>query len=458
MRPRPLTHVILTLMLVACCSGRAAPQEDSPDRDEPSLLESWEETLLYGIDSEVLKVIETISKRGETELNEPMLKLLGETLNPRVRITVLDHFRSQESDIAEAVANRLLMDYQDLSGDLIIALIRYLAAIGSQKGFDLVMELTGHFDSHVQIAATRALGTDSFGAARRSAIANLLMDKLEQEELETGVRAEAVLALGGVRSVESIDLLVRIMEDGYEEKIVRLYAADSLGRIGDESAVPALRKAFAQDDALLRAYAAAALAEFELEEVVDVLIQGLKDENWKVRVTSAKGLGRRKAPRALDILIYKARKDPVNDVRIEACRAIGEIGARRAFDFLRDLYRQAVTPIDIRLACLEVLVEKDLSGSLGAVREVTERNLDREIFQTRILERTAQRLAAVRSPGLEPIFALFLRSADAAVRLHGIRGIVHNRFSGLRGEIRRLSEQDPHSGVRKEAAAALSSL
>ena len=68
---------------------------------------------------------------------------------------------------------------------------------------------------------------------------------------------------------------------------------------------------------------------------------------------------------------------------------------------------------------------------------------------------TALRLARAKSPALKPVYRMLFTSKNMAARVHAIRGILHNRFSDLRGLVAKASEGDPHAGVRREARIAL---
>ena len=159
-----------------------------------------------------------------------------------------------------------------------------------------------------------------------------------------------------------------------EDKVRRMYAADSLGKIGDARALPVLKAMFQEKDALIRLYAASALAQFSLDDALPFLIQGLRDENWKVREQSAKALARRLPPAqagsAVPILVYKAQYDPVSQVRVASVQALGAIGGDGVMRQLADLYGGSDKPLDSREAALGVLVDKALPQSVGAIRKV----------------------------------------------------------------------------------------
>ena len=71
---------------------------------------------------------------------------------------------------------------------------------------------------------------------------------------------------------------------------------------------------------------------FGLDEVFPSIIQGLRDENAKVREQSAKALARplsaSQADTAVPILSYKAEFDPEPIVRVASIKALGAIGGR----------------------------------------------------------------------------------------------------------------------------------
>jgi HEAT repeat protein len=186
-----------------------------------------------------------------------------------------------------------------------------------------------------------------------------------------------------------------------------------------------------------------------------VLIQALKDANWRVRVTAAKSLANPESASALDILMYKARKDPVAAVRIEAVKALGEIGKKEGFDLLRELYVDERQSLDVRTSCLDVLVEKDLGNSTESLWKVVEEHIGKPMFQSKILDYTAKKLSETEGMAAKGVLQRLLDAESPLVRISGIRGIALNRYSSLRQRLEKIAAEDPHPGVRKEAASAL---
>ena len=422
---------------------------------ETSILEEWREILKFGIDTEILDVLALIKERRLASLNQELVEVLSDSLNADVRVAVLDYFQGQKDAAAQGASTVLLALYEELENNLIIALLRYLSEIGTSESIGLMMELVDHNEIGVASAAIKALGKGTYDSRRGDEIAELLLERLKDEEFDEVLKQEVILSLGSLKSKKAVEELIELVAEATEDKIVRMYAADALGKIGDERAIDPLKDLFSEGDALLRAYAASALANFNPAAVAELLMQGLRDSNWKVRVASAKGLSQSANPKAIDILVYKVKKDPVAAVRIEACKALGELGSPRALNSLRDLYRDKRYSTEIRITCLDVLVDKDLGRTIGTIKEVVQRHLDASLPTVKVLEYTALRLARAKSPALKPVYRMLFTSKNMAARVHAIRGILHNRFSDLRGLVAKASEGDPHAGVRREARIAL---
>ena len=304
-------------------------------------------------------------------------------------------------------------------------------------------------------AAIQALGNTGDAAA-----ATLLVAKLTSPDFPDARKNDCILALGNLKNAAAVDALVAIAGNTDEEKVRRMYAADSLGKIGDRRALAVLKTMVAENDALIRLYAASALSHFGLDEVFPVLIQGLRDENVKVREQSAKALARQlsgsQAATAVPILSYKAEFDPEPIVRNASIEALGAIGGDASLKVLLKIYSGADHRPDSREAALTVLVGTYLPESTAAIRTVIA--AEWSSFDQRVLESTARILSTAKDAGLKEFFVKFLDSPDAVVRSYGARGIATNGFSDQKDRLKRMSEQDPNPGTRREAALAYEKL
>jgi HEAT repeat protein len=438
---------LLAFFLVAAPCARAT--------DSPDAAERLRQTLLYGIDSQVLDVIRGLQSSHDSGYTKELARILSEQRSVEVQKAVLALFLDQKVKDGEASAKTVLSGWQDAQQDLLISCIQYLAAISASGLPAVLAPLVDSGDNTIAVTTIQALG--KVGDA--SSVA-LLLGKLKSTEYPDARKSEIVLALGARKDPTAVDALVAIAKNTDEDKVRRMYAADALGKIGDARAVPVLKAMFGEKDALIRLYAASALAQFSLDEAMPFLVQGLRDENWKLREQSAKALGRQLSPgqtgAVVPVLIYKSCYDPVSQVRVASVQALGAIGGGEAMRALAELYAGSDRSLDSREAALVVLVDKDLSMSLGPIRKVL--GEEAGSFDQRTLESTAKVLSTAKGAELREFYVKFLESKDPVVRSYGARGIAANHLSDLRDKLKAMSEGDPNPGTRREAQIALGKL
>jgi HEAT repeat protein len=431
----------------------AAPSVHAADSADVS--ERIRQTLLYGIDSQVLDVIQGLQSSHDSRYTKELVQILSEQRSVSVQKAVLGLFLDQKVKEGEERAKTILTGWQDAQADLLIPSVQYLAAIGASGLPAALAPLVDSGDNAVAITSIQALGKVGDASS-----VTLLLGRLKSPDYPDSRKSEIVLALGARKDPSAVDALLAVARNTEEDKVRRMYAADALGKIGDAKAVPILKAMFGEQDALIRLYAASALAQFSLDDAMPFLLQGLKDENWKLREQSAKALGRQLSPgqsgSVVPVLVYKARYDPVSQVRVASVQALGAIGGDSAMRALAELYGSSDKPLDSREAALGVLVDKALPMSTGPIRKVL--GDEWTSFDQRVVESTAKVLSTATGAELREFYVRFLESADPVVRSYGARGIAGNHLADLRDRLKAISEKDPNPGTRREAEIALGKL
>lgn len=139
------------------------------------------------------------------------------------------------------------------------------------------------------------------------------------------VRSHAAQALGRIGEPRGVDHLIPLLQD--KVKAVREDAARALVTIG-KVALPRLRASLSHEDWIVRLHAVEALGKMRAPDVVEDLLSVMfNDRDTAVRVDAARALGEIGDARAVDFLIT-AMND--RDVRPKAIEALGKIGDRRA--------------------------------------------------------------------------------------------------------------------------------
>ena len=451
MKPRPILLAPAFVSVLFLCTSWPGAFAASAD-DQSKALEQTRATLLYGIDSQVLEVVQRIASTRDDRFTKELASVLTDTRSTEVKKAILQLFGDQGVKDGEGAARQVLGDTEHPTGDVVVAAIRYLSVIHAAGLPLLVIPLMDSKDNAVAIEAIQ-----SCGKSGEAACAAALEVKLKSPDFPDALRPDVILALGDLKDQKAVDDLIAIAKNPDQDKVQRVYAADALGKIGDARAVPVLKAMFSEGDALVRAYAASALAHFGLGDVFPMLIQGLKDDDWKVREQCAKALtgtlSAGQADSALPILDYKARYDPVSQVRVAAIMAIGGMSGSQGEDTLAMLYQGAGFPPETRENALKALVARSVPKAAEAAKAVIA--AQGKGVDQRPIEATARVLAEAQGADLKEVFTTMLTSPDQVVRAYAVRGIGANSFSDLKDRLKDMSTKDPSPLVQREAARAL---
>ncbi|MQY77160.1 MAG: hypothetical protein GH155_05955 [Spirochaeta sp.] len=178
--------IFLCLIFISLLPCNSFSQEG-----EKNPLESLRETLLYGIESEILEAVKNIKGNREERLNKELETLLSETVSVSIRLAVLDYFTVTEYSGAGETALELLEQTEVENAGLIIALIKYLSEIKFDKAGEYFTEAIDEQNSNISLAAIKALGS-----SKSKKNGQLLLDRLQDEDYPDNLKPELILALG----------------------------------------------------------------------------------------------------------------------------------------------------------------------------------------------------------------------------------------------------------------------
>ncbi|TVR59131.1 MAG: HEAT repeat domain-containing protein [Spirochaetaceae bacterium] len=451
---RRLTPSIIMMLLILSAGPLRADEDGESAVDEPlvSARNEWRDMLRFGIDSEVIELLPTLTENREVLLEPEVLRVFARSINPRLRRAALRYFTDLELTGAIDAVVELLSDIQDIADDLVLDAILYLSTVETDDRDDVAVlfhELARSRRATVAGAAVRAIGKT--GDERD---VDVLLDLFDERTTPIAVRQSLVLALGELRTPRAVDRLISVLGRLDDDPTLRNYAADALGKIGDDRAVDALRVSLGSTDALHRAYAVNALGYFDSPEVPDMLEEALRDSFWRVRVAALDAAGRRKEADLLPAVIYRARRDPETRVRLDAITAIAGIATPDAWEFLRSQFVDERVAPDIRRAILHQLVEHNAVESLPTIREVVQKEWASE--RPTMLEYTTRVLSTAKLPEASDIFVRLLDHPNFVLRIYGVRGIALNGLEQYKDRISEISENETeHASVRRNAAAEL---
>ena len=423
---------------------------DSESEEEQPIIDYWRETLMYGIDSQIISIIKKMEDQNETRLNKELLQVMENSKNPKIKQEALQFFRDVKYEKAVKAALNILENYQEESSvnpALLTSAIRYIQEY-TEKPEDILFELIEYRNTSVASTAARAIG--KLGNEND---AKQLIKLYKEGGLGESIKASIILAFGDMKAKPAVDLLIKIAQNDANPSSWRQYACDSLGKIGDKKAIEPLNHLLSSEDALLRAYATAGLSYFENEKVIPILTQALKDDNWRVRSAAAEGLAKKWASEAVGILKYKAEHDPKEQVKTKAVTALGAIGTDEAVKFLHKIAADTSVSNTLRLDAVQALTENHLTNSINKLKELMDKEWNVE--NSRFLEYLCKHLASIESKELKPLFAKMLKHDYYVIQIYGIRGLWKNDISDYKDEIEKMTGEGYHGAVKKTAESVL---
>jgi HEAT repeat protein len=235
------------------------------------------------------------------------------------------------------------------------------------------------------------------------------------------VRMHAAQALGRIRDPEAVGVLVPRLQDSV--KAVREEVSSALAAIG-EAALSSLLSALTHSEWLVRLHAVEALGKTGSPEAVAPLLSVLfNDQDRAVREDAVRALGQIGDARAVEFLIT-AMKEP--GLRPLAVEALGRIGDRRAVPVLIDVLggvdRAGLSrPID---SCddhwnEEIITLGVAAKALGVIRDETAIPvLIRALRHTMTRTDAADALARFGNQVIAPVLASLAQESDDNIRYH----------------------------------------
>lgn len=462
---RKIVFSIIFLFLIFFALNLSAEEKNNTDQTKKDLTEKEDkkeinslekerrDTLRYGISSEISEVLDALKKEKNNHLNSEVITLFNQNIQEEVKIKALQLFSELKDSSLKEQSLQILKQSEEneIGGDLLRAVLDYLEAIEAKDSAGAVYEMVTHNNNAVArkaILVLAEIGSD--------AEAEKLKKNFQDPDFNDQLKEYIILFWGETQYAGAEEILLEILDDETEKNVWRQYAAEALGRLQAEKALPKLEKLSKDADPLMRAYAFSALAYFISEKAFTMLLQGLRDDHWRVRSTAIKAIGKAKRAEAVDVLIYKAKNDPEQKIKLEAVQALSSIGNEKALGFLQEYLQKKYNPLTVRQTVCNQLINDHLEQSIPVLEKIIEKEWKEK--EPQLLLQIANQLSAEKNPNLERVFLRLLNHEDYLARLAAIKGIKHNHFIALKGRLEELQKTNQPLIIKKALKSCLESL
>lgn len=278
-----------------------------------------------------IRKYKNLKPEEQAKLLPVILKLCTEDMDSQVRETSIRILTELKEKKAEAVFLAALKDKQE---DVQLAAISGLREIESKSAGEPIYTLMKTLDPKKDVtrytSAVRALGALEYKADLPA-----LIKQAEGSETHEEVRRSIILYLGDIKAVEGREFLVKLLKNEEKEPDLRAYAANSLGRMKDTSAVPVLKEVLEnirnlknQRDRVrmsrLRFQGMVALMRLGDRSMVPEIMAAAKDDDPTVRLRAVRQLGEMRIAETKELLEYKAKYDENARVKKAAQQALDD--------------------------------------------------------------------------------------------------------------------------------------
>lgn len=456
-RPSLARGAALCMAVALCLAGgaKAAAQEGATAAAEKTAAESLAElrsrradTLRYGIESQVIELLQTLRAERERYFDDMVLALAREEGGHRMRAAALEYFGHFDSDRAEGVAVSILRERDRHPNALALAGFSYLARIKSRAALSVVDEVLAD-DERPYLQAAIRLAAAAGASDRAEAVARVF----ENEATGSGLRIEALNALGTLKAPAAFELLSRVLGDEAGSKAERMNAARALAALGDDRAVTGLAAATRGEDPNVRASAVEALGSFKGQAAASAVVAALRDSHQGVRAAAVKAAGGMKLAEAIPALEFRLRQDPDRAVREAAIAALAAFDTAGTWSTLVAFAEDDKQPQQYRLRAFAAAIGDGPASARASMRALFA-SMDTDKDRAAYLAFARAALAVDKEGAAD--FALRLYSdKEFTSRLAAIAWAERNGHAAHLPELRRLAETDPTESVRRRAGTAV---
>lgn len=434
------------------------PRQPDPEKlkeiqqkdEDGSEYESNSMTLSFGTPSEINSVVDKIVEEDDPRYSDALYDLFQTTASNDVRRKILGYFARQKDPCLSSYAVEILDDPYDTPLSLVQECMNYVSEVQCKAAAPALIKLIDSDEEKYFTAALSALGKT--GGAKESLY---LAKFLERDDLETAQRQALMRTLGQMNAVETFDSIMKIAQDEDENSFVRMYAAEALGNMKKNEAIPVLIKLFETDDPNMREYCIKGLQNFpDSKKAKTTIIQAIRDDHVKVRVQAVKAVKEMQMKDAMDFLIYRAKNDSENSVKKECYPVIAEFDTQKGNEFLVKQITDKKVPDSAKLMAAEALLK---SGNNSGTNEIAE--LAKEIVGDPARKSLKYSLGKVMAKYMKPAFAdvavLYVQAKDAQLVALGLDMYKAGRYETVKAAVKTLAEDKKNSANRKRARKLL---
>ena len=435
-------------------NGAEKPEAEKSELDE---IEKARQALQYGLESEILDVVNKVDAQDFETLQADFSRLFTETKSPAVREGLFGLYQKYENTMLTEAAVTLLEDYDAQQRTLVKAALSYLGAVKPEltpavhEALEKILtQNTAEYGAET-VAVLGEIGGDEEAAFLATYYDSLTIDDAKQELI---LKQTIMVALEKLHSEDTRAFLLERAQDDTENVYIRSSAIAGLAKMGNPDIVPLLGEFFEQPTPQLREAAIRGAASFDTDETRKLILQGFKDSYYKVRLEALKTVQATSMQEAAPYVLYRAKYDPTDAVRFAAVEALAVLNTAEGNAWLAETFRDAKKSEKLRITILSAAL-KHHSTALAADLDTVVLATVTDTKQKKLRYAFGKEIAKIESPATAEICKAFLQSDDVLTKSIGLDMFKTNAPADARSLVEAIAQDEKQGALQRRARRLL---
>ncbi|AYE36657.1 hypothetical protein DB313_04260 [Borrelia turcica IST7] len=398
----------------------------------------------YGLDTQVIEIVKSLKRSGDSEYNSLLEKRLQKTFNIELKAAILDLFLSLKYRGGVDAANYILDNYESkrYPNNLINGAILYLKELGNKDDLKKVLiDILENKEGNIVATAAYYLGEIS-----AIEYAKNMMDIYDKYSGNDGARAAILIALGKSNAFEYENKIYEISMDTYENATIKASAIKALSYLVPEK-ITENAELYLQNNnnnSNIKIAIIEALSRDISLKSKEVLQDFLRDSDETLRVRAVNAIKGHGDISAREALVYKIKSDPSFKVREASGKALVDMGS--GYEEIRSIILDPTIENNFKLTMFNYLLDKNVgSAFLVALELLKKENINKP---SKILTDVAVLLAAKKG-NFDDFYSKIINSKNVDLRNLAIKGAVYNRSSALASRLKEIKRTTTSEYLKK---------
>ena len=437
----------ITILLFILFSINSLFSEASDDIIlEISHLERIQETIKYGIEKEVVAVLEEIGPTPKKSFYPSLLERYKEAVLADTKIAFINYF-SECDNLPENILDLLYNEAKSLPDNIKIftTLLVFLGTKGQVREGLFLIEMLDNTNIAIQNTASDALSQLKNANITKHILKRLELSEINENKFLTAdIKSKLILSFGNGKSKEVVKYLKKVISDKLNDKYIIMYGMLSLAKIGDIDSIPLISKNLKNEERKIQKYAAYSLSLYKTKSVTPILEKMLKNNNEKIRIYACQGLVLNKNYNSVNVLLYKFKNDPSTYVKKEALSSLVHLG-NPGINSLK-IYMKDKEYTNFNLNTISEAMAK--KPNIEGVQFLVSLYKSADEKQKELITKT---LISGTSNILDPIIKILFNSNNYLIRIGALKIVYNIKKSSLWNIVIGISKNDPSNIVKKIA-------